>query len=51
MFTWLNPGVLARLSMTVTDIQSAIRAQNTVNTDGSSVRLRDVAKIELGALT
>jgi HAE1 family hydrophobic/amphiphilic exporter-1 len=91
MRIWLDPDVLARLSMTVTDIQNAIRAQNTVNPagqvgaepapagqqltytvraqgrlveaedfgnvilrenpDGSSVRLKDVAKIELGALT
>jgi HAE1 family hydrophobic/amphiphilic exporter-1 len=91
MRIWLNPDVLARLSLTVTDVQNAIRAQNIVNpagqigaepapagqqltytvraqgrlveaddfgnvilrenADGSNVRLRDVARIELGALS
>ena len=90
MRIWVDPDVLARLSLTVTDIQNAIRNQNIVNPagqvgaepalpgqqltftvraqgrlvepeefasvvvrenpDGTSVRLRDVAKIELGAL-
>ena len=90
MRIWLDPDVLARLSLTVTDVQNAIRAQNIVNPagqigaepapigqqltytvraqgrlvepaefgnvvlrakpDGSNVRLRDVARIELGAL-
>jgi HAE1 family hydrophobic/amphiphilic exporter-1 len=90
MRIWVDPDVLARLSLTVTDIQNAIRSQNIVNPagqvgaepapagqqltftvraqgrlvepeefgnvvvrenpDGTSVRLRDVAKIELGAL-
>ena len=90
MRIWLDPDVLARLSLTVTDVQNAIRAQNVVNPagqvgaepapagqqltytvraqgrlveaddfgnvilrenpDGSNVRLRDVARIELGAL-
>jgi hydrophobic/amphiphilic exporter-1 (mainly G- bacteria), HAE1 family len=90
MRIWVDPDVLARLSLTVSDIQTAIRSQNIVNPagqvgaepappgqqltftvraqgrlvepdefgsvvlrenpDGSSVRLRDVAKIELGAL-
>ena len=90
MRIWLDPDVLARLSLTVTDVTNAIRAQNVVNPagqvgaepapagqeltftvraqgrlvepaefgnvilrenpDGSNVRLRDVARIELGAL-
>ncbi len=90
MRIWLNPDTLARLSLSVTDIQNALRAQNVVNPagqigaepapagqqltytvraqgrlvepeefgnvivrenpDGSNVRLRDVARIELGAL-
>ncbi|MDB4946092.1 MAG: efflux system, inner rane transporter CmeB [Labilithrix sp.] len=91
MRIWLDPDKLTRLSMTVTDIQTAIRSQNIVNPagqigaepapagqqltftvraqgrlveaeefgnviirenpDGSNVRLKDVARIELGALT
>src|SRR5215471_19828692 len=91
MRIWLNPDTLARLGMTVTDVQNAIRSQNVVNPagqigaepappgqevtytvraqgrlvepeefgkiivrenpDGSSVRLADVARLELGALT
>ncbi|HEY1536529.1 MAG TPA: multidrug efflux RND transporter permease subunit [Polyangiaceae bacterium] len=91
MRIWLDPDVLARLSLTVTDVQNAIRAQNIVNPagqigaepapdgqqltytvraqgrlvepaefgnvilrenpDGSNVRLRDVARTELGALS
>jgi HAE1 family hydrophobic/amphiphilic exporter-1 len=87
---WLNPDVLARLGMTVTDVQNALRQQNVVNPagqigaepapagqqftytvraqgrlvepsefgdvvvrenpDGSIVQLKDVARIELGAL-
>ncbi len=87
---WLQPERLARLSLTVTDVQNAIRAQNVVNpagqigaepsptgqqitytvraqgrlvepeefgniiireeADGSTVRVRDVARVELGAL-
>jgi HAE1 family hydrophobic/amphiphilic exporter-1 len=90
MRIWLNPDTLARLGMTVTDVQAAIRAQNVVNPagqigaepappgteltytvraqgrlveadefgkiilrenpDGSSVRLSDVSRIELGTL-
>jgi len=91
MRIWLDPDVLARLGITVTDVQSAIRTQNVVNPagqigaepappgqqltytvraqgrlveaeefgevivrenpDGSNVRLKDVARIELGSLT
>src|SRR6202789_310137 len=91
MRMWLKPDVLARLGLTVTDVQNAIRAQNVVNPagqigaepapagqqltytmraqgrlvepeefgdviirenpDGSSVRVKDVARVELGALT
>jgi len=91
MRIWLDPDVLARLSLTVADVQNAIRAQNVVNpagqvgaepapagqqltytvraqgrlvepadfgnvilrenADGSNVRLRDVSRIELGALS
>jgi HAE1 family hydrophobic/amphiphilic exporter-1 len=87
---WLQPERLARLSLTVTDVQNAIRQQNVVNPagqiggepapagqqltytvraqgrlvepeefgniivreqpDGSIVRVRDVARVELGAL-
>src|SRR5215813_4424603 len=87
---WLQPERLARLSLTVTDVQNAIRQQNVVNPagqiggepsaagqqltytvraqgrlvdpeefgkiivredpDGSTVRIRDVARVELGAL-
>jgi HAE1 family hydrophobic/amphiphilic exporter-1 len=90
MRMWLNPDKLARLGLTVTDVQNAIRAQNVVNPagqigaepapvgqqltytmraqgrlvdadefgdvvvrenpDGSSVRVKDVARVELGAL-
>jgi HAE1 family hydrophobic/amphiphilic exporter-1 len=90
MRIWLKPDVLARLGLTVTDVQNAIRAQNVVNpagqvgaepapegqqqtftvraqgrlvqpeefgnvvvrenADGSMVRVRDVARIELGSL-
>jgi multidrug efflux pump subunit AcrB len=90
MRIWLKPDMLARLGLTVTDVQNAIRAQNVVNPagqvgaepappgqqltytvraqgrlveaeefanvvvrenpDGSSVRVRDVARVELGAL-
>jgi HAE1 family hydrophobic/amphiphilic exporter-1 len=91
MRIWLDPDTLARLSLTVTDVQNAIRAQNVVNPagqigaepappgqqltytvraqgrlvepddfanvilkvnpDGTSVRIRDVARVELGALS
>jgi HAE1 family hydrophobic/amphiphilic exporter-1 len=90
MRVWLNPDVLARLGLTVTDVQNALRQQNVVNPagqigaepapagqqftytvraqgrlvessefgeivvrenpDGSIVRVKDVARIELGAL-
>ena len=90
MRIWLKPDVLARLGLTVTDVQNAVRAQNVVNPagqvgaepappgqqftytvraqgrlvtpeefgdvvvranpDGSLVRVRDVARIELGSL-
>ena len=90
MRVWLKPDVLARLSLTVTDVQNAIRSQNVVNPsgqvgaepapagqqftytvraqgrlvtpeefgavivranpDGSVVRVRDVAAIEMGSL-
>ena len=90
MRIWVKPDQLARLGMTVTDIQNAIRAQNVVNPagqigaepapvgqqltytvraqgrliqpedfgnviirenpDGSSVRVGDVARVELGSL-
>src|SRR5450755_198732 len=88
---WLDPERLARFELTVGDVQSAIRQQNTVNPagqiggeptaanqqltytvraqgravtpedfenviiraapDGSIVRVRDVARVELGSLT
>ncbi|HKU37594.1 MAG TPA: multidrug efflux RND transporter permease subunit, partial [Polyangiales bacterium] len=91
MRIWLKPDVLARLGLTASDVQAALRAQNSVNPagqigaepapagqqltftmraqgrlvepeqfadvivrenpDGSSVRLKDVARIELGALS
>ncbi len=91
MRIWLKPDVLARLGLTVTDVQNAVRSQNVVNPagqvgaepappgqqltftvraqgrlaepeefgnvvvrenqDGSNVRVRDVARIELGTLT
>ncbi|HEY3820852.1 MAG TPA: multidrug efflux RND transporter permease subunit [Polyangiaceae bacterium] len=91
MRMWLKPDLLARLGLTVTDVQNALRQQNVVNPagqvgaepappgqqltytvraqgrlvepsefgdvvirenpDGSSVRVKDVARIELGALT
>jgi HAE1 family hydrophobic/amphiphilic exporter-1 len=90
MRMWLNPDRLARLGLTVTDVQNALRQQNVVNpagqvgaepapagqqltytvraqgrlvepsefgnvvvrenSDGSSVRVKDVARIEMGAL-
>src|SRR6201997_4963933 len=89
MRLWVNPDQLAKLGITVTDIASAIKAQNTVNPagqvggqpasrgqqftyavlaqgrltspkqfenvivreapDGGIVRLKDVARVELGA--
>src|SRR5580700_5547930 len=91
MRIWLKPDVCARLGLTVTDVQNALRAQNVVNPagqvgaepappgqqltftvraqgrlvdpdefanvivrenpDGSTVRLKDVGRVELGALT
>ena len=91
MRMWLKPDLLARLGLTVTDVQNALRQQNVVNPagqvgaepappgqqltytvraqgrlvepaefgdvvirenpDGSSVKVKDVARIELGALT
>jgi HAE1 family hydrophobic/amphiphilic exporter-1 len=90
MRVWLKPDVLARLGLTVTDVQNAVRAQNVVNPagqvgaepappgqqftytvraqgrlvtpeefadvivranpDGSLVRVRDVARVEMGSL-
>jgi len=90
MRIWVKPDTLTRLNLTVTEIQSAIKAQNVVNPagqiggepapegqkftyavraqgrlitpeefgeivvranpDGSQVRLKDVARIELGSL-
>jgi HAE1 family hydrophobic/amphiphilic exporter-1 len=90
MRVWLRPDLLARLGLTVTDVENAVRAQNVVNpagqvgaepapagqqftytvraqgrlvtpeefgdvivrenTDGSLVRVRDVARIEMGSL-
>ncbi len=90
MRVWLKPDVLARLGLTVIDIENAVRAQNVVNPagqvgaepapagqqftytvraqgrlvtpeefgdvivranpDGSLVRVRDVATIEMGSL-
>jgi HAE1 family hydrophobic/amphiphilic exporter-1 len=90
MRIWLNPDLLTRLGLTVTDVQNALRQQNVVNPagqvgaepapqgqqftytvraqgrlvdpsefgnvvirenpDGSSVRVKDVARIEMGAL-
>ncbi len=90
MRIWVNPDLLTRLGLTVTDIQNALRAQNVVNPagqvgaepsppgqqltytvraqgrlvdpeefgnvivrenpDGSTVRVKDVARIELGSL-
>ncbi|HEY0195731.1 MAG TPA: multidrug efflux RND transporter permease subunit [Kofleriaceae bacterium] len=87
---WLKPDLLARLSLTVTDVQNAIRTQNIVNpagqiggepstngqqltytvraqgrliepeefgnvivresSDGSIIRVRDIARVELGSL-
>jgi HAE1 family hydrophobic/amphiphilic exporter-1 len=90
MRIWLNPDVCARLGLTVTDVQNALRAQNVVNPagqvgaepapagqqltftvraqgrlvepeefanvvvrenpDGSAVRVKDIARVELGSL-
>src|ERR1700728_3383077 len=90
MRVWLNPDVLARLGLTATDDQNALRQQNVVipqrqigaepapagqqftytvraqgrlvepsefgevvvreNPDGSTVQVKDVARIEMGAL-
>jgi HAE1 family hydrophobic/amphiphilic exporter-1 len=90
MRIWLKPDLLARLGLTATDVQSAVRTQNNVNPsgqvgaepappgqqltytvraqgrlvepeefgnvivrenpDGSSVRVKDIARIELGSL-
>ena len=90
MRIWLNPDLLARLGLTVTDVQNALRQQNVVNPagqvgaepapvgqqltytvraqgrlvepsefgnvvvrenpDGSAVRVKDVARVEMGAL-
>src|SRR4029077_5135346 len=91
MRIWLKPDVCARLGLTVTDVQTALRQQNVVNPagqvgaepappgqqltytvraqgrlvepddfanvilkenpGGTSVRVRDVARVELGALS
>jgi len=91
MRIWLNPDSLARLKLSVSDVQNALRAQNVVNPagqigaepalpgqqltytvraqgrletpedfgnvvlrenpDGSSVRIRDVGRVQMGALT
>jgi HAE1 family hydrophobic/amphiphilic exporter-1 len=91
MRIWIKPDLLARLGLTVNDLQNAVRAQNVVNPagqvgaepapigqqltytvraqgrlvepeefgnvivrenpDGSNVRIKDVARVELGALT
>ena len=91
MRIWVKPDLLAKLGFTVSDLVSAVQAQNTINpsgrvgadpspkgqqftytvrsqgrllsaedfgnivvrlnSDGSTVRLRDLARIELGALT
>ena len=91
MRVWLKPDVLARVGLTIGDLQAAIRAQNVVNPagqiggepapagqqfsytvrtrgrlatpeefgdivvrqnpDGSAVRVRDVARVELGTAT
>jgi HAE1 family hydrophobic/amphiphilic exporter-1 len=91
MRIWINPNVLAKLGISVSDIANAVKAQNTVNpsgqvgaepgppgremtytvlsqgrlqtpeqfgqivvrenTDGSVVRLKDIARIELGGLS
>jgi HAE1 family hydrophobic/amphiphilic exporter-1 len=90
MRIWVNPDVLAKLGISVSDIANAVKAQNTVNpsgqvgaepgppgremtytvlsqgrlqtpeqfgqivvrenTDGSVVRIKDIARIELGGL-
>jgi HAE1 family hydrophobic/amphiphilic exporter-1 len=90
MRIWVNPDVLAKLGISVSDIAKAVQAQNTVNpsgsvgaepgppgremtynvlsqgrlqtpeefgqivvrenTDGSVVRIKDIARIELGGL-
>ncbi|MEY4575709.1 MAG: hypothetical protein RL701_412, partial [Pseudomonadota bacterium] len=90
MRIWLKPDIMSRLGLTATDIQTAVRQQNSVNPagqlgaepappgqqltytmraqgrlvepeefgdvivrenpDGSNVRVKDVARIELGAL-
>ena len=90
MRIWLKPDVCARLGLTVTDVQNALRAQNVVNPagqvgaepappgqeltwtvraqgrlvqpeefadvvvrenpDGSAVRIKDIARTELGSL-
>jgi hydrophobic/amphiphilic exporter-1 (mainly G- bacteria), HAE1 family len=87
---WLKPELLARLSLTVTDVENAVRAQSVVNPagqiggepspssqqitytvraqgrlvepeefgaiivrenpDGSTIRVRDIARVELGSL-
>jgi HAE1 family hydrophobic/amphiphilic exporter-1 len=91
MRIWVRPDQLAKLSLTVSDLVNAVKAQNTVNPagqigaepappgqeftytvraqgrladpeefgnvvvrlnpDGSAVRLKDIARIELGALS
>jgi HAE1 family hydrophobic/amphiphilic exporter-1 len=90
MRIWLKPDVCARLGLTVTDVQNALRAQNVVNpagqvgaepappgqqltftvraqgrlvepeefanvvvrenSDGSAVRVKDIARVEMGSL-
>ena len=90
MRIWLKPDVCARLGLTVTDVQNALRSQNVVNpagqvgaepappgqqltftvraqgrlvepeefanvvvrenADGSAVRVKDIARVELGSL-
>src|SRR5216110_1026871 len=49
---WVNPDTLAKLDITVNEIASALQAQNIVvlaKPDGALVRIKDVARVELGA--
>src|ERR687892_461290 len=60
MRVWINPEKMARLGITTTEVAAALRAQNAqyaagrIGTEpagpGGILRLKDIARIELGAL-
>src|SRR5216684_1795775 len=53
MRIWVKPDALAKLGITVPDINQAVQQQSGVrsNPNGPVVRLKDIARIELGGLS